>query len=478
MNKFSAFMKMDTEINKLGSCAAILHYDMATAMPSAGSSYRGELMEMLSIRIAKMTKAKKFVSLLTELSKDSTLSEDQKIIIDRINESVVRMNRIPVSHHGKIAKAESDCHAEWALVKKGSSDKKYLKQLDKLISLIKKSIDYSNKGEFVTPYDSLLDGYSRGISSSQISVMFADLLPFINKAHSQIHKTEGIQEFHADDSKVMSVGQKFAELIIGAPSKFTLSKSTHPFCTTLGVDDVRITTRIKPGNILDSIGSTIHESGHATYELGLDKTNYGNVLGSAASIAAHEGISLFYEKHIGESASMINQIAAEFGFDPIQVALWMRDVDSENLIRTESDEITYQKHIINRFTIENEIFNGDLKTKDIPARWNELYGKDLEPSVGYAVDVHWCQGSFGYFPSYTIGHIIAAQLKQKMSSEIVMFGEDTQINFVQIREWLQKNYFCHAGRYNTSELVKIATGSELSTEAWKQYITEKFSLKD
>jgi carboxypeptidase Taq len=474
MTYYDRLIALDSEINKIGSCASILHYDMATSMPPAGSEYRGGLMEMLSITSSKMMKAKKFLKAI-ELAKAEPLTEDQKINVADIEDAVKFSNRIPTTLHGKLARSASECHAEWELVKSGGKDKKYLKLLDKQIGLIKKTIDLANKGEFATPYDYLLDGYSEGISSEKIKTMFEDLKPFVDSVLAKLPKTE-VREFVASDEKVMIVAQKVAEQIIGNKDAFHLAKSTHPFCTTLGVDDVRITTRIKPGNILDSIGSTIHESGHATYELGLNKKFYGLALGSAASIAAHEGISLFYEKHIGESEQFAKYLAELFGESIEDVLAWMRQVDPDNIVRTESDEITYQRHIINRFTVENEIFNGDLKTKDIPARWNELYGKDLAPSVGYAIDVHWCQGSFGYFPSYTIGHMIAAQLKAKMS-ETIDFSVP-RIEFDKVRSWLKTNYFDHGGRYDTSELVKVATGSELSTTYWKNYIMAKFGVTD
>lgn len=472
MTYYDRLIALDSEINKIGNCASILHFDMATAMPPSGSEYRGSLMEMLSITSAKMMKSKKFLETIGQ-AKGENLSDIQRINLADIEDSVKFSNRIPVSLHGKMAKSASECHAEWELVKAGGKDKKYLKLLDKQIGLIKKCVDLANKGEFASPYDYLLDGYSEGFTSEQIKVLFDDLKPFVDSILSKVPKTD-VREFYATDEQVMTVAQKIAEKIIGNKDAFRLAKSTHPFCTTLGANDVRITTRIKQGNILDSIGSTVHESGHATYELGLKKEFYGLALGSAASIAAHEGISLFYEKHIGESEGFAELLASEFDESVSDILDWMRQVDPDNIVRTESDEITYQRHIINRFTIENEIFNGDLKTKDIPERWNELYGKKLKPADGYAIDVHWCQGSFGYFPSYTIGHMIAAQLKAKMSETIAV--AESFVNYNGVRSWLSENYFSHGGRYKTPELIKVATGSELSTQFWKDYICNKFGV--
>ena len=341
--------------------------------------------------------------------------------------------------------------------------------LEKHVDLLKESINYANQGEFATPYDYLLDDYCHGITSSEIDTLFCKLKPFIN--HMLLNAKPSTDPiFDAPEAQVLEFSQKIASSIIGDPSSFRLSKSTHPFCETLGLNDVRITTRMKPGNILDTIGSTVHESGHATYELGLDKKNYGNALGTAASIASHEGISLFYEKHIGEGLNISQQIADEFHYKIEDVRAWMLSVNPENLIRTESDEITYQRHIMNRYTIESEIFNGNIKVSDIPSRWNELYGKDLSPEVGYAVDVHWSAGLFGYFPSYSIGHMIAAQLRAHMPDDF--FGES--VPFADIRTWLSSHYFTHGSRYGTGDLVLHATGKNLDPKYWMDYIERKF----
>jgi len=476
MSNFEKLMKMYNVIAKLGTTSAILSYDQQVNMPEAGAEYRGDVLEMISISIAKQLKSTKFNKLLQSCLSDSSLSPDQMLIVKDIDNSTKFSNRIPVSLHGKLSKAQSKCSAEWEKVKlKKTNDKKYLKLLDNYVKLAKQSISYANQGEFTTPYDYLLYGYSKGFTCEKIESVFNQLKPFVDSSLQKLNNATESKEFSKPDHEVLEFCESVMTEITGTPEKVRLAKSTHPFCSTLGRNDIRITTRIKPGNILDAIGSTVHESGHATYEAGLDSENYGNCLGSAASIAAHEGISLFYEKHVGESEQMATKISEELGFEFDDVLSWMREINSENLIRTESDEITYQRHIINRFTIEKELFNSDLKVKDIPARWNELYGKDLSPEVGYAVDVHWSNGSFGYFPSYTLGHLIAAQLRNKMEQEISLFNGN-EINYEGIRNWLSENYFKHSGRYGTDELVKIATGEELNAEHWIRFITNKFNI--
>lgn len=472
MTNFEKLMTKWDIISKLSNCSAILGYDEQVGMPPNGFSYRSDISSLLSTMIAKNLNSRRFLKLIDACKNDS-LTPDQTIILSDIEDTVKFSNRIPVRLHGQLSKMASVCHSDWEKVKRGQSDKAYLASLEKFVDLIKESIHFANKGEFASDYDYLLDGYSKGFTTEQIDSLFSGVKPFIE---TNLKKFEGydVKSFNADEAKVLDFCRIISNKITGAESSVGLAKSTHPFCTTLGKNDVRITTRIKPGNILDSIGSAVHESGHATYECWLDLNNYGNVLGSAASIAAHEGISLFYEKHVGESELIASEIANYFGYEYSDVLAWMREINPNNLIRTESDEITYQRHIINRFTIEKELFNGNLTVKNIPSRWNELYGQELSPSNGYACDVHWAGGSFGYFPSYSIGHMIAAQLRTKMENEIEMFGPD--VNFEGVRNWLREHYFIHGGRFKTPELVKTATGEDLNSNYWMNYVSKKFGL--
>lgn len=475
-------MKMYSKIEKISNAISTLSFDQQVNMPLGGAEYRGEVIEELSMQIAKTYKSKKFLSLLDKSINEVTIGSDEHLILKDIEEGVKFSNRIPLKLQSKITKLQIKCNVEWEKVKtkKSKNDSAYLKVLGSLITAIKESIKYANQGEYPTNYDYLLASYSKGFTSENIEKVFSNLKPFVVDT---LKKFESCEEatFDLDKTKLEEVCIGIANDIVGDKNKdnLKLQISTHPFCTTLGVNDVRITTRNNKGKVLDSIGSVVHESGHATYELGLDKKNYGNVLGSAASIACHEGISLFYEKHIGESDEMISRITKDCGFseyDEYVIKDWMRGVDAENPIRTESDEITYQLHIINRFIIEKEIFNDDLKVEDIPKRWNELYGKEFTPDIGYAQDVHWSHASFGYFPSYTLGHLIGAQLRNSMEKDITLF-KDGNINYDEIRNWLYENYFKHGGRYKSDELVKIATGEELNHEYWIKYITKKFNLE-
>lgn len=486
MSKFDILMKRYEEISKIGSAISIVSFDQQTNMPVSGAEYRGSVIEALSLQIARALKSKAFLSAISmakdEVYREFTVEEkkvlaaEKLIIIEDIERSVKFSNRIPLKIHGKLSKLSSKCNAEWEKVKTktAKNDKAYLKVLEQYVSVLKESIKYANQGEFATNYDYLLDGYSRGFTSAQIESIFSKVKPFVVDILSKT-KAEEELKFDMLEHEIFPIANHIAEDIIGDKTSFKLQSSTHPFCATLGKNDVRITTRYKKDNVLDTIGSVVHEAGHATYELGLPKNHYGNVLGSAASIACHEGISLFYEKHIGESEEMITRLSEATNFSYPEIRSWMRSIDGENPIRTESDEITYQLHIINRFTIEKELFNGDLKVKDIPARWNELYGKEFTPEMGYCQDVHWSHGSFGYFPSYTLGHLIAAQLRQKMEKEIKLF-EDGEIGFEVIRNWLTENYFKHGGKYTSERLVLAATNEELNPEHWFNFIKKKHNL--
>lgn len=479
MSYYNQLLKLNSEIQKLASLSSVVSFDQQVNMPSNGSEYRSEILETVDTQIAKALKSKKFLNILSKVRTED-LTVEQKAVVSDIEETVKYSNRIPIKIHSKLSKLQSKCYAEWEKVKtkKVKSDSKYLKVLEQYVNTLKEAIGYANQGDFKTNYDYLLNSYSKGFTSSDIENIFNKLLPFIKESLAKANTKEGDNTFRLSEDKILSLCTTIATNIVGQDNKdsLRLQKSTHPFCATLGKNDVRITTRIKQDDFLDSIGSTVHEAGHACYELGVDKSNYGNAIGKACSIACHEGISLFYEKHIGESDEMINFIADQTSDNSNQIKKYMRHIDPTTHVRIESDEITYQYHIINRFKIESELFNGDLKVKDIPIRWNELYNKNFTPDQGYAQDVHWSHGSFGYFPSYTLGHLIGAQLRFKMEQEIDLFDCHGNINYDNIREWLTTNYFRYGAIYNSSELVEKATGEKLNPEYWFKFINDKHNL--
>jgi carboxypeptidase Taq len=264
--------------------------------------------------------------------------------------------------------------------------------------------------------------------------------------------------------------------------------SEHPFTTSFAPTDVRVTTRVDENNYASLLWSTIHEGGHALYEQGLPEDQYGLPLGAAASLSIHESQSRFWENCIGRGTD-----AWEY-FYPILQRYFpeqlsdasMRDFFKAankvepSLIRTEADEVTYHFHVMIRYEIEKQILEGKIATKDLPEAWNDLYSKYLgvrptDYKTGILQDVHWSHGSFGYFPTYTLGSFYAAQFYAQTLKEIPALKEQVRTgNMAPLLQWLRAKIHVHGRRYTSEELCALVTGEKLNTRYFMDYIQQKY----
>ncbi|MFT4947471.1 MAG: carboxypeptidase Taq [Natronomonas sp.] len=264
-----------------------------------------------------------------------------------------------------------------------------------------------------------------------------------------------------------------------------LDTAAHPFSTGTQFD-ARVTTRFSPDDPLDALGSTIHEFGHARYTLGLPDDEYGTPLGDSRDMTVHESQSRFWENHIGRTLPFWrffgSAVEDHLGVDarPRELYEAANEVYEDNLIRVEADELTYHMHIVLRFEIERDLIRGDLDVSEVPQVWNEKMEEYLgvvpeEDSEGCLQDIHWTYGNFGYFPTYSLGSLLAAQLDATVREE---FGDlDAKIEageFDPIADWLTDEIHQHGCRYTTPELIERATGEALSAEYFLDYAEAKY----
>jgi carboxypeptidase Taq len=265
--------------------------------------------------------------------------------------------------------------------------------------------------------------------------------------------------------------------------------STHPFCSGFNPNDVRMTTRYRPDDILYSIGSTIHETGHGLYEQGLLAEHFGTPLSESVSLGIHESQSRMWENIIGKSEAFWKhfypKLQKDFPkpFKKLPLKEFLKTVNKVNpsLIRTEADEVTYNLHVILRFEIEKDMIEGKIKLEDLPEIWNSKVKKYLgievpNDTLGVLQDVHWSTGGIGYFPTYSLGNLYSAQFYAAMKKNIPDI--EKQISggrFDQILGWLRKNIHNHGKIYKASELVKKVTGEKLSSKYFNEYIQKKYT---
>ena len=267
-----------------------------------------------------------------------------------------------------------------------------------------------------------------------------------------------------------------------------LDVSEHPF--TLGNQfDCRITTRFSEDDLTEGLQGTIHECGHALYELGLPKDFYGLPAGTSRDLSIHESQSRLWENHVSRSREFFEYLLPELKnhfpdqFEGVSVEDCFRSInriDPENLIRIEADEVTYHLHIVIRWELERDLINGEIEVEDLPELWNQKYEEYLgirpeNDSEGVMQDIHWYQGSIGYFTTYSLGSVLAAQIFRRAENEIEDLDEEiSDGEFSDLREWLREEIHQQGCRYRTEELVEKATGEKPTADYFLEYIREKY----
>ena len=349
-------------------------------------------------------------------------------------------------------------------------------------------------GYEVHPYDALLDEYEKGATVAMLDPLFEGIkqqLPIL------LNKIKAVQQVSNDCFHRNYPKQQQWDFSIDVLKRMGFDfeagrqdYSEHPFTTSFAPDDVRITTRVSEDNFASMLWSCIHEGGHGLYEQGLPAEHYGLPLGAAASLGIHESQSRFWENCIGRGMGFWKYFYPQLQqYFPKQLA----DIKAEDifkasnrvepsLIRTEADELTYHFHVMIRYEIEKALIEGSLDPAGIPAKWSELYKhylgiKPTDDKTGALQDVHWSHGSFGYFPTYTLGSFYAAQFFHQVQKDIM--GLQQQIEngeFSAMLNWLREKVHRHGRRYTSEELCAQITGKKLDPEEFFEYARQKYKV--
>lgn len=428
--------------------------------------------------------------LLAALEQDpAALTDDQKVVVRWARRDYDKATKLPVEFVREKAEQGSIGYQAWKKARETNDFASYAPVLEKNIALAKREAAYLGRGD--APYDAMIDNFDPGMSAATIERLFDELkiglVPLVRqitaskvRAHPEILRGFAVdrqKDFLGEVTRAM--GFDFA--------RGRIDVSLHPFCSGTG-SDVRMTTRYEADNPLNSLFSAIHEAGHGLYEQGLPAAQHHTALGQAVGMGVHESQSRLWENQVGRSrgfwryfepryrASFPEQLKA-VSSDELYLAI---NAVAPTLIRTESDEVTYNLHIVLRFEIEKKLFAGTLAVRDLPRVWNalsrELLG--LEPgkdSDGVLQDVHWSDGGFGYFPSYCIGNMVAAQLWAALLRQRPSLEEDfARGDFSWLLDWLRKNVHGQGRRLDTLALVQRATGEPLSPKYLLAYLKDRY----
>lgn len=486
------------EIRTLSSIGSLLEWDHETYMPEDGAGIRAEQVKILAGIVHAKRTGKPFATVLNKLINlesgqilASDLAEAQQAALREWRRDYLLEKALPKSFVEKLAKLSSQAMVAWRDARQQDAFQKFAPFLDQIVKMQQKKAEYIGYKEH--PYDALLGLYEQDLTTAEVSSLFSSLRNSLSPFIKQITESQ-----KSDDDFLFGTFDhdqqiKFSHILLKAMhfdmQKGRLDFSAHPFSSSIHPFDSRITTRIHERSLFSNISAVMHETGHALYEMGLPPAQYGSPLGEAISLGMHESQSRWWETLIGHSKPFWQH------YLPILKQHFKKELESVSLdmfykainkvkpsfIRIEADEATYNLHVILRFELERKLIEGSLKVREIPETWNAQM-KDLlgiTPPTnrqGCLQDIHWSMGSFGYFPTYTLGNLYASHLFLGFAQEFPNWKEKLatgELSF--IKEWLAKSVYQHGRRYTSKELLHKVTGKPFSADAFINYLKDKYS---
>lgn len=481
------------ETSLLESTMALLEWDEHTGMPDQAGDFRSEQLMLLSGFVHQRKTDPRLGEWLEELS-SSDLSGDPNSSIGALIRCTRRdfdkNVRLPEALVKQLAKATSLGQQIWVKAKRDDDFSVFQPALEEIISLRREEASLlATDGEPL--YDALLDQYEEGAKSRDVAAVFDKLrdalIPWVRIAqesarHAGPSSVEGL--FDIDAQRKFS--RWVAERIGFDFERGRLDETVHPFCTTLGPHDHRILTRYSDSSFSTGLYGVLHEAGHGMYEQGLPPDWYGTPVATAASLGVHESQSRLWENMVGLSRAFWDWCMPEArklfpALEEVAMERWVRDLNRVqcSLIRIEADEVTYNMHILIRFELEMGLVSGELAVSDLPQAWSDKYHNYLgirppNNALGVLQDVHWSAGLIGYFPTYTLGNIYAAQLFEAADRELggvaslIAKGE-----FTPLLAWLREKVHRFGRRYPPMALIENATGTAFSSDALIRHLRTK-----
>jgi carboxypeptidase Taq len=482
------------ETSLLASCEANLSWDEHTLMPPRAAEFRAEQLAYLSGLIHKRRTDAQLGQWLGELAEGPLAADphsDTGANIRHLKRNYDRSTKLPQSLVEELSRTAALGQHVWQDARKENDFKKFEPILQKTFELKRAQADALGYEE--SRYDALLEEFEPGERASNLTKVLAGLrealVPLVAEiieSGKQPDMTIMTQRFPTD--RQTQFGRQVASTIGFDFTRGRLDVTAHPFCSGMGPNDVRLTTRYDEQLFTSALFSTMHEAGHGIYEQGLKADQFGLPLGEAVSLGIHESQSRMWENLVGRSETFwrfffpqAQQVFPETlgaaSFDAFYFAV--NDV-RPSLIRVEADEATYNLHILVRFELEQALLREYLKPADVPGAWKEKYKSYLgiEPpndADGCLQDVHWSAGLVGYFPTYSLGNLYASQFYEAADEQLGGLHEQfARGEFSLLRNWLRENIHCHGHRYSATELVQRVTGKPLSHEPLMRHLRGKF----
>jgi len=491
---YDALAERFRRISLLGDAEGMLHWDYAAIMPEGGANARAEQLAELGAISHGILTADETGDLIARATDEAPdLTDWQVANLNEISKKYRRAHALNEEFVTTMARAKSVCEQAWRQARAASDFTLIEPTLSPLLDLVREEAQRIGDALELDPLDALMDAFEPGARQANVDPVFAELKGFLpeflesvlakQQAEPDIIRPEG--PFPIDIQR--DVGLKFMETLGFDFSRGRLDVSHHPFCGGIP-DDVRITTRYDENDFTSALMGVIHETGHALYEQGLPADWRLQPVGNALGMSMHESQSLLMEMQVCRSQAFLEYAIpiirdAFNGSGPAwetENLIRLYHQVSRSFIRVDADEVTYPLHVIVRYTLEKQIISGDLKTSDIPAAWNQTF-EDLvgvkipDDANGVLQDIHWYDGGFGYFPTYTLGAMTAAQIYQ--SVQTTMPNVELEIstgNFSSLVGWLRENIHSQGRKLSTNDLLTQATGRPLETAPFLNHLKSRY----
>ena len=490
----SAYQRLTAQFARiaiLSEAGEMLGWDANTMMPDGGAAARGDQLAVLAGLAHELLTAPRLAADLAEAAAPDDSWDHANLALMR--QAHMRATAVPADLVEAETRASLACETVWRSARASADFAAVAPYLEEVVALTRERAAALSAGLGMSPYDALLDGYQRGITAAELEPIFTRVETFLADA---LPRAEALQASRPAAIEMAGIFPAAAQealcrsLASRAGLDFAharLDRSLHPFCGGTP-SDVRITTRYDETNPAQAIMGVLHETGHGLYERGLPAAWARQPVGSAAGMAAHESQSLIVEMQAARSDAYLGwlsgELVAAFGSagpaaTPANLARLWRRVD-RGFIRVDADELTYPAHVILRYRLERALISGDLAVRDLPGAWNEAMARQLgvtppDDRLGCLQDIHWYEGLFGYFPSYTLGAMAAAQLME--AARAALPGLDralAQGDLALLVGWLRLHVHQKASSLGFSALMEAATGRALSAQSFERHLTARY----
>jgi len=477
-------------IATLGEAQAMLHWDASAMMPPGGGAARGEQLATLAGLAHELLIAPEVAEDLAAATAEGEWEGANLALMHRAH---ARAMALPTALVEAAARANNACEKVWREAKARSDFALVRPFLAEVVRLQRETAQALSAALGLSPYDALMDGYQRGVTAAEVEPIFAAYEAFLRDA---LPRAEAIQAARPAPLPLRgpfpvpaqrALCRSLSERIGLDYAHARLDESLHPFCGGTPTD-VRITTFYDENAVEKALLGVLHETGHALYERGLPEAWARQPVGEAAGMAVHESQSLIIEMQAVRSDAFLSflggELARVFGGDPASwaggnLALHWRRI-SRGFIRVDADELTYPAHVILRFRLERALIGGELRVEDLPGAWNEGFRALLgltppDDARGCLQDIHWHDGAFGYFPSYTLGAMAAAQLMRAARRDIPALEEEmARGELLALVAWLRDRVHSQGARLGFQDLLRHATGKPLDPQDFLDHLQARY----